>query len=126
MIELSLKKFKKMFLNIDEVECCKAILFKEGHMGVTKISEAILDYDLNLIGNCDLSDYIVADIENIEDTQNYENIDTLDTELKEEIILPLRKEKIEKKKELANKLNDKEDIVTEESLNIKGQDNKNG
>jgi hypothetical protein len=125
MIELSLKDFKRMFLNIDEVECCKAIIFKEGNMGVTKISEAILDYDLNFIDNHDLSDYIIADIDNIEDTQSYENIDILDDELKEEIKLPLRKKKIQKKKESGSTFYDKEDIVTEENLNNKEQDNKN-
>lgn len=124
MIELLLKDFKKMFLNIDEVECCKTILFKEGYMGVTNISEAILDYDLNFIANCDLSDYIIADIGNIGDTQNYENINIGDAEPKKEIDLPLRKEKIEKKKELENELNGKEDLITEENLNNKEQDNK--
>lgn len=68
---------ENMLLDIkDEVKGCKNILFTENKNGVIRISENTANYNLDIINSCDLTKYIIAEIENISDTQN-DNVEPL-------------------------------------------------
>lgn len=100
------EELKKMILNIkDEAKICKNILFTENLNGVTKISENIANYDLDILNTCDLTKHVVADIENIVDTKD--NV----IEPLPKIELNIRPNKIKRKEELISDKNkkDKED-----------------
>lgn len=98
------EELEKMILNIkNEAKVCKNILFTENINGVTKISENIANYDLDILNTCDLTRYIMADIDNIVDTKDNVSDSLPKIELK------IRTHKIKNKRKEIISDKDKED-----------------
>lgn len=111
-----LEELETIIKDISEVECCKIISFDEKFNNVFNIEECIYNSALVAIDTCKLNDYIVADINDISDTENPESISLEFKEYKtlknKDIELSFRKDNIiklkDKKKDKEKKNNEME------------------
>lgn len=101
----------------EPIDCCKLILFKEDISGITKLTENIVDYDLNVIYSVDLSDSIVVSINQVVDATS---IDSEEYKEKKDIKLPIRK--MPKKKDEDYNL---KPLHKEKELDLLNEDDKN-
>lgn len=74
----------------DDIKCCVNILFKQNSNGVTKISANILNQNLEIIDTYDWSNFITADIEEVNDTISID----FEENIRPEIQLNIRSHKI--------------------------------